>query len=120
MFARRHLHWIIALLLPLMVVRGLLPAGYMPVAERGEIRMALCSGGLQLPGGAGDSGDHRLPGGNGDCLFAHSAASAPPPAIIALDSSAFSSETSLATPLAQQRASVIPRAQSSRGPPARQ
>jgi hypothetical protein len=74
--ARRHLHLLIALLLPLMVMRGMLPVGYMPVAEGGEFRMALCSDGLQLPGDKGQD-NHPLPGSGGDCLFGHAANAAP-------------------------------------------
>jgi hypothetical protein len=116
---RRHLHLLIALLLPLMVVRGMLPAGYMPVAEGGEFRMALCSDGLQQPGQKGHD-NHQLPGSRGDCLFAHAAASAPPPSIIALAAPEFVDTRSTESSTAQLTASVIPRAQSSRGPPALQ
>jgi hypothetical protein len=76
--ARRHIHLLIALLLPLMVMRGMLPAGYMPVADGGAIKMALCSDGLQQPSGDGDTDNRHLPGSNGDCLFAHAASIAPP------------------------------------------
>jgi hypothetical protein len=116
MIARRHLHLLIALLLPLMVMRGMLPAGYMPVAEGGELRMALCSDGLQLSGENGHD-NHPLPGSSGDCLFAHAAASGPPPIIIALAAPEFVEARSSESSAAQQTASVIPRAQSSRGPP---
>jgi hypothetical protein len=116
--ARRHIHLLIALLLPLMVMRGMLPAGYMPVSEGGVVKMALCSDGLQLPAGNGDKDNHRLPGSNGDCLFAHAAASAPPPSSIALDAPAFVDTQSPEFFTAQQAASLIPRAQSPRGPPA--
>jgi hypothetical protein len=116
--ARRHLHLLIALLLPLMVVRGMLPAGYMPVAQGGVLKMALCSDGLQLPARSGDAGDHPLPGSGADCLFAHAAASAPPPPLITLRATQFVDADSRGTHSAQQSAAVIPRAQSSRGPPA--
>jgi len=78
--SRRHLHLLIALLLPLMVMRGLLPAGYMAVADDGELRIVMCSAGL-APGGdnapASDSDDPR-PADAGTCLFAHGATVAPP------------------------------------------
>jgi hypothetical protein len=117
--ARRHLHLLIALLLPLMVMRGMLPVGYMPVAEGGAFKMALCSDGLQLPGES-DQDNHKLPGSGGDCLFAHATASAPPPSIIALAAPEFMDTRSTGPSAAQQTAGVIPRAQSSRGPPALQ
>lgn len=113
---RRRLHLLIALLLPLMVVRGLLPAGFMPVAQGGELRMALCSDGLQLPSDGQTSGDHA-PGSGGDCLFAHAATSAPPPSIISLTPFGLVEGSTVHTPRAQQAPGVIPRAQSSRGPP---
>lgn len=118
MIARRHLRLLIALLLPLMVVRGMLPAGYMPVAEPGGIRMALCSEGLHGPAETGGSNHHRLPGGGGECLFAHAGPSAPPPAAIAPASTGFSSALAVASRAEQRPTSVLPRAQWSRGPPA--
>ena len=117
MISRRHIHLLVALLLPLMVMRGMLPAGYMPVAEGGVLKMALCSDGLQRPG-QGDQNDHRLPGSNGDCLFAHAAASAPPPAVIFLPAPEIIAARSTESSTAQQTAAVIARAQSPRGPPA--
>jgi hypothetical protein len=76
--SRRRIRHVIALLLPLMVLRALLPAGFMPVAEHGELRMVMCSAGLALPGtdhsGKGTQ-DHT---GSDSCPFAHAAASAPP------------------------------------------
>jgi hypothetical protein len=82
--ARRHLHLLIALLLPLMVMRGLLPAGYMAVAEEGELRIVMCSAGLAMPGDAGsgsDSDDNPAPD-SGNCLFAHAATVAPPVQVV--------------------------------------
>ncbi|MBK9250934.1 MAG: hypothetical protein IPM70_03170 [Proteobacteria bacterium] len=119
MISRRHLHLLIALLLPLMVMRGMLPAGYMPVAENGVFKIALCSDGLSLPGQTDDD-NRQLPGSSGDCLFAHAAASAPPPSTVALPALNVVAAKSTEIPSAQQAASVIPRAQSPRGPPALQ
>lgn len=120
MISRRHLHLLIALLLPLMVVRGLLPTGYMPLAENGVLKMALCSDGLQRPSDAGNNDNHPLPGSNGDCLFAHAAASAPPPSLLALPAPLVVAGQAPESAAAQQTATVIPRAQSQRGPPALQ
>jgi hypothetical protein len=76
---RRRLHLVIALLLPLMALRSLLPAGYMTVAEHGTLRIVMCSAGLALSADAGKSStDHQLPGDSGTCSFAHAAVSAPP------------------------------------------
>lgn len=80
MIARRHLHLLIALMLPLMVLRGMLPAGYMAVADGGKLRVVMCSAGLVQPGddaSAPDSNDPRQ-ADSGSCLFAHAATVAPP------------------------------------------
>jgi hypothetical protein len=78
--SRRNLRLTIALLLPLMVLRALLPSGYMPVAENGQLRIVLCSDGFTAPAGvqpASGSGEHHLPPNAGDCPFAHAAVNAP-------------------------------------------
>jgi hypothetical protein len=118
--SRRHLHLLIALLLPLMVMRSMLPAGYMPVAESGAFKIALCSDGLQLPLSEGDRNTHPLPGSNGDCLFAHAAASAPPPSVVSVPAALEAVARAGTESAAQQTVHVIPRAQSPRGPPANQ
>jgi hypothetical protein len=76
---RRHIPLLIALLLPLMVMRGLLPAGYMAAAEDGKLRIVMCSAGLVTTGEAGSGSDSGQPSaaGTGDCLFAHAATVAP-------------------------------------------
>jgi hypothetical protein len=72
--SRRRL--LIALLLPGLALRVLLPAGFMPLVEGGELRIVMCSDGMQLPGT--DSGDEH-PGGDdmGKCPFANAAFNAP-------------------------------------------
>lgn len=80
--SRRRL--LIALVLPVLALRVLLPAGFMPVAEGGELRIVMCSEGLQLPAGAdGDSGDHPAPADTGDCPFAQASFNAPPVQFVA-------------------------------------
>jgi hypothetical protein len=76
--SRRHLHLLIALLLPLMVMRGMLPAGYMAVAEEGKLRIVMCSAGLTLPGDADPGTDDSRSSDPGTCLFAHATSVAPP------------------------------------------
>lgn len=81
MMSRRTLRLGLALLLPLMLLRGLLPPGYMPVAEHGQLRIVLCSAGPVLPdSGDGDGTDRgpQLPPNAGDCPFAKGWAGAPP------------------------------------------
>lgn len=77
--SRRRLHLVIALLLPLLALRALLPAGYMPSADAGGVRMVLCSAGLAALS-TPDDGSHPARSHAGDdCLFAHAALNAPPP-----------------------------------------
>jgi len=76
--SRRHIRLVIALLLPLMVLRAMLPAGYMPVAENGELRMVMCSAGLQLPvSNDTEQGKHHSTADT-PCPFANVLTSAPP------------------------------------------
>lgn len=69
--SRRHL--LIALLLPLLALRALLPAGYMAEAHAGEFRLVMCADGLQLPADPGDEG-HAAE--EEHCLFAQAAQAA--------------------------------------------
>ena len=78
MVSRRKVRGWIALLLPLMLLRAVLPPGYMPVANDGGLRIVMCSVGLQLNSDAGANGDHGQAADDGSCLFAHAAAFAPP------------------------------------------
>ncbi len=120
----RKLRFTIALLLPLMVLRAMLPVGYMPVARDGTLRIAMCSDGLfpdatiqdrEQP--AGIPGDHNLPAGSSDCVFAHAAVTAPPPAVsqslvmVEFDAGAAPATT------AQIRPASPARVQSARGTP---
>lgn len=68
---------LIALLLPVLALQVLLPAGFMPVAEGGELRMVMCAEGLQLPGS--DGGEAPAPDESGKCPFALATASVLPP-----------------------------------------
>lgn len=49
---------LITLLLPLLAVRMLVPAGFMPVVEGGELRLALCPQGMQFHGPGHADADH--------------------------------------------------------------
>lgn len=89
MTIRHHIPLLIALLLPLMVMRGLLPAGYMASAEDGTLRIVMCSAGLVAPA---DSSSSEYPAGEdpgnpsvadpGQCLFAHASVPAPPAPLV--------------------------------------
>lgn len=123
---------LLALVLPLLLLRLLVPAGFMPMAGAGGLGIVLCPQEARLPpglamahaghamhhaghhgGGAPASAEHHAP-----CLFAASAAP-PVPASLLLAAAAPASAT--AAPLPRQaRASALPvilRAQSARAPP---
>ncbi|MFO1502739.1 MAG: hypothetical protein U1F39_02865 [Steroidobacteraceae bacterium] len=74
------MHLLIALLLPLMVMRGMLPAGYMATAEDGKVRLVMCSAGLTAAGNtdSGSDGNDSQTADAGTCLFAHATSVAPP------------------------------------------
>ncbi len=118
MLTRRLKRLTIALLLPLLALRGMLPAGYMPVAEQGELRIVMCSAGLaawetQPEDGAG----RQLPPNAGQCAFAQSAAA--PPVIALQPVAAPSLITFAATPRAIFVAPWVPaHTPPARGPPA--
>lgn len=87
--SRRRL--LIALLLPVLALRVLLPAGFMPVVEAGELRIVMCAEGLQ--GQPGDGGHPATEDGN-NCPFAHASLNAPPMqsgALVALPAPQFQS-----------------------------
>jgi hypothetical protein len=81
---RRRLHLVLALLLPLLALRALLPAGHMVAMDEGAPRIVLCSDGLaawNTPDS--DPAPHQQPDGANDCPFAHAALNAPPPHYVA-------------------------------------
>lgn len=86
MISRRHLRIAVALLLPLLALRALLPAGYMVANAAGELRIVMCSTGLAAWGAPAPAmpGDHDkpLPDHGDDCPFAHSSMQAPPPYLV--------------------------------------
>jgi hypothetical protein len=112
---RRHLHLVIALLLPLMVLRGLLPAGFMPAVRNGELRITMCSDGLQTGTRTPQHPDQHIR--DDACPFAVAATLAPPPAVEALR---FTVESAHSTqpPALRSRPAQPPRRPAARGPPA--
>jgi hypothetical protein len=114
---------VIALLLPLMVLRAMLPPGYMPVTANGSLHIAMCSEGLypaatdQSGGQHTGSGDHKQPSSSGDCPFANAAVNALPPSswqsVVTVN---FDAGAALAS-LASIHPASIYRVQSARGPP---
>jgi hypothetical protein len=124
----RHIHLVIALLLPMMVLRAMLPAGYMPVTQDGTVRIAMCSDVLHIAasgaadaatdtGSDTDSSDHELPAAAENCAFATAVPGAPPPVasfsfvIVDTDAGAIQAHA------APTRSVSLVRVQSARGPP---
>lgn len=79
--SRRRLYLVLTLLMPLLTLRALLPAGYMVAAEGDGPRIVMCSGGLAAWSAPADSDPHhpQPAAGGEDCAFAHAAMNAPPP-----------------------------------------
>ena len=126
--AKRRL---LALVLPVLLLRLLVPAGFMPMAGAGGLEIALCPAAAALPPGlamahaghhmqhAGHAGGTAPPAAehHAPCLFAAGAAPVAPPAVLLTAPPA----APLAAPLpAQARKIALPvtlRAQSARAPP---
>jgi len=121
------------LLLPLLLIRALIPFGFMPVVAGGGLTIGFCPGEADLPPGIATAhqsaaqhldhlAGHHHPGGPGavhhaPCLFAASAAPAVAPALLAVvpvDPQRARPQQSVAAPVFLP---TILRAQSSRGPP---
>jgi hypothetical protein len=85
--SRRHLYLVLTLLMPLLTLRALLPAGYMVAAAGDGARIVLCSEGFAALHAPADASQQPQPAGDGDgdgdCAFAHAASSAPPPHYVA-------------------------------------
>lgn len=126
------------LVLPALLLRGLIPVGFMPeVDARGGISIALCPGETALPDNAAraplghqhDShahqhGSHSSPGAPGathhaPCLFAASGAAAVTPAMPALTLSVPAVTRLPEIPASGVFPPSILRTQSPRGPPSR-
>lgn len=116
---RRRRALLAALLLPALLLRALIPSGFMPASTGLEF----CDGGFHV--GAALHGHHRgMPGSptgaaHGDgCVFAGSAAGLAPAPASAADAVLAPAAASLALPESAERVFFpILRAQSPRGPP---
>jgi hypothetical protein len=121
MISRRFKRSLIALLLPLLVLRAMLPAGYMPVADAAGLRIVMCSAGLVVwsDAAAGTTAPHEAPASAGDCAFAQSPGGAPPVEFLALSHlPAWARQHSLPTTDSPFVSGDLPRAHRARGPPA--
>jgi hypothetical protein len=83
--ARRQLRRLVAVLLPLLALRALLPAGYMVATDHGQLAIVMCTPGLAASSAASGEmpahhhGSKPSPAAADDCPFAHAVINAPPP-----------------------------------------
>jgi hypothetical protein len=83
---RRRSRLLLAWVLPALVLRALVPFGFMPVASGGTVSMQLCPG-HALSASGHDDGTHGAPhsgSGQGLCAFAASAAPPVAPSVFVL------------------------------------
>jgi hypothetical protein len=125
----RRQHTLIAWLLPLLCLRALLPAGFMPVLTESGWQVVLCSGSAyqsntaQPPAGqsaakASQTDHTRSPHvSDGACLFAVSAASAPIPFVPPMELANPVDQSLIRITREQLLARPLIRAQQSRAPP---
>ena len=108
-------------LLAVMLVRALIPPGYMPASEAGlSLSIRLCSGFAAEPAQPAERGrPPSSPTHDSPCPFAMVGSVAPPPAILATVAAL---QPRSVQPMATATARAVPailRSQSPRGPPAR-
>jgi hypothetical protein len=126
--SRRGARRLLVVVVPLVLLRLAIPAGFMPVAEAGGVAIGLCPGEAALPpgyagthaghlhhhGGA-PSGEHHAP-----CLFAAGAVTAVAPAAPATTATpALAAQLRLPAQSRTCTIASIRRAQSARAPPLR-
>lgn len=127
--ALRHRTTRLQLLLPLlfvMVLRGLLPSGFMPVVDaQGQLRVALCSDGLgawaqavSAAAGAATPAPAADPN-HQPCPFSAATVATPPPALTLLLPAYTLLATVAAAPVSVALPGLTPRVQTARGPPVR-
>ncbi len=132
---RRRRHRLTGLLLPALLLRALIPLGFMPVVAGGGLAIGFCPGAGLLPSGiaathhtleaehqhAGHSGGAPVAPGSGahhaPCLFATSATAAFAPAVLVPAENAAGFALRGVSAAEQLFPATILRAQSSRGPP---
>ena len=129
-FSTRRRQWLLAgLVLPVLVLRALIPVGYMPVSDRGGIHIDFCPGEAQPPGvltaqspahhhhhGGADHGA-PAPESHAPCLFALSASPAFAPAVAVAAVIPPAATAPAESPAHRVYVPAIVRAQSPRGPP---
>jgi hypothetical protein len=134
-YLRRRQRWLTGVLLPALVLRALIPFGFMPVVAGGGLAIGFCPGAGLLPLGiaathhsleaqhqhAGHSGGAPVDPGSAahhaPCLFATSATAAFAPAVLVPAENAAGFALRGDSAAEQLFPATILRAQSSRGPP---
>jgi hypothetical protein len=129
-FRTRRRQWLpAALVLPILVLRALIPVGYMPVSDRGGLYIDFCPGEAQPPGALAASHlahhhHHKgadqgtpAPESHAPCLFALSASPAFTPAVLAAAVIPPAATPPAESPARRVFVPAIVRAQSPRGPP---
>ena len=128
--ARRRKLLLALLVLPVLVLRALVPVGFMPVSERGGFHIDFCPGEAQPPGalaaqplahhhhhGGADHGAPSSPASHAPCLFALSASPAFAPAVAAAPLIPPAATPLAESPVSREFVPAIVRAQIPRGPP---
>jgi hypothetical protein len=108
---------LLILVLSALLLRLLIPAGYMPLAAGGGPMLGLCPGDMALSAGRAQHGGHPH-GEHVPCLFAASAAPAFSPPALALPLRSGAAAPPAAAAAATLHLPSILRSQTPRGPPA--
>lgn len=116
MFTRAHRYLIVALVLPLLALKAMLPAGYMSSVVDGELRIVMCSVGLAALS-TSDGGDDSPGPQPPSCAFAASAIAVPPPAQMLLAPLVCHAVRRDVTASHATFATALQRCQTARGPP---
>jgi hypothetical protein len=132
--ARRRRVLLALLVLPVLVLRALVPVGFMPVSDRGGLHIDFCPGEAQPPGalalqslahqplahhhhhGGADHGT-PAPASHAPCLFALSASPAFAPAVASAAVIPPAATLPAESPTRRAFVPAIVRAQTPRGPP---
>jgi len=126
---RQERLWIAGLLLPAILYRALIPAGFMPaIGSDGALRLQFCPGADRAAADTRPVHAHHHGGASGDsggaghgqllCPFAATAGPAPLPAMTALVVASVDSQPVVSRPVSRDTVPTIIRTQSPRAPPA--
>jgi hypothetical protein len=117
-FSRSRKQLLVLLLLPLLALKALLPAGYMLSPEDGRLRVVMCSQGLAALTTPAHEGDDAPAGDMPVCGYAIAAVAAPPPVLASAWLPVRAAQLPEAVDSLPTAAISLRRYQSPRGPPA--